>query len=163
MKPFKDRYIVILQVVGKIFFVLYLAFLIWFLIITDLYGRGDVPGAYRYNIVLFTEIRRFWEYRHSLGFFAMFTNIFGNVLIFIPFGFFMTMASQRHSFLRPLMLSFGLSLCIEVFQFFSQVGAFDVDDLFLNTIGGVLGYLIFVIANAIRHHYIRTHASESDT
>ena len=43
---------------------------------------------YHYNLVLFKEIRRFWEYRDQVGFFAMFTNLFGNVIIFIPFGFF---------------------------------------------------------------------------
>ncbi|MDD2980555.1 MAG: VanZ family protein, partial [Hespellia sp.] len=33
------------------------------------------------------------------------------------------------------------------------VGSFDVDDLLLNTIGGILGYIAFIICNAIRRHY----------
>ncbi len=85
----------------------------------------------------------------------MFTNLFGNVIIFMPFGFFMPMASKYRSFLVTLFGSFGLSLCVETFQFFSRVGSFDVDDLLLNTIGGVAGYLLFVICAAIRRRHVK--------
>ncbi len=83
----------------------------------------------------------------------MFTNLFGNVLIFVPFGFFLPMASRYRSFFGTMFYSFGLSLCVEVFQLVTKVGSFDVDDLLLNTIGGVLGYISFVICNAIRRRY----------
>ena len=78
---------------------------------------------YHYNLVLFKEIKRFWEYREQLGMFAVFTNLFGNVLIFVPFGFFMPMASKYRSLFSTLFYSFGLSLCVETFQLFSKVGA----------------------------------------
>lgn len=105
---------------------------------------------YHYNLELFKEIKRFWNYRDQVGFFAMFTNLFGNVVIFVPFGFFMPMASKYRSFFATLFYSFGLSLCVETFQLVTRVGSFDVDDLLLNTIGGVVGYIVFVIAAAIR-------------
>ena len=141
---------------GTICFVLYVGFIIYFLIFSDLYGR-PVGGMqeYRYNLVLFKEIRRFWEYRRQLGLFAVFTNLFGNILIFVPFGFFMPMASRYRSFFSTLAWSLGLSLCVEVFQFFTRVGSFDVDDLLLNTAGGVAGYVIFVICAAVRRRHVR--------
>lgn len=108
---------------------------------------------YHYNLVLFKEIKRFWEYREQLGMFAVFTNLFGNILIFVPFGFFMPMASKYRSLFSTLFYSFGLSLCVETFQLFSKVGSFDVDDLLLNTIGGVTGHVIFVICAWIRRRY----------
>ena len=40
---------------------------------------------------------------------------------------------------------FLLSLTVEVIQLISKVGCFDVDDLILNTLGAVLGYVFFVI------------------
>ncbi len=53
-----------------------------------------------------------------------------------------------------LFYSFGLSLCVETFQILTRVGSFDVDDLLLNTLGGVLGYILFSICNVIRRrHY----------
>ncbi len=128
---------------------LYIAFIIYFLIFSDWYGRSET-GIYRYNLIPFKEIRRFWEYRDQLGMAAMFTNLFGNILIFIPFGFFMPMASRIRSFSATLLCSFGLSLCVEIFQLLTRVGSFDVDDLILNTLGGVLGYLIFTAVSALR-------------
>lgn len=142
-----------IRIVGKILFVLYVAFIIYFLIFSDWYGRTGEMQEYRYNLVLFQEIKRFWEYRHQVGIFAMFTNLFGNVIIFMPFGFFMPMASKYRSFLATTFSSFGLSLCVETFQLVTKVGSFDVDDLLLNTIGGVAGYLVFVICAAIRRKH----------
>lgn len=138
-----------LRILGKILFVLYLGFLLYFLIFSDWYGRTGTQ-EYRYNLAPFKEIRRFWEYREELGVFAVFTNLFGNILIFTPFGFFISMASKTRGFFMTLFYSFGLSLCVEVFQLLTKVGSFDVDDLLLNTVGGVLGYILFLICNGIR-------------
>mgnify|MGYP003374599921 CR=1 FL=1 len=138
-----------LRGLGKVLFVLYIGFLIYFLIFSDWYGRTGEMQEYHYNLVLFKEIKRFWQYRHQLGFFAMFTNLFGNVIIFIPFGFFLPMASKYRSW------SFGLSLCVETFQLLTKVGSFDVDDILLNTIGGVTGHITFVICVAIRRRHVR--------
>ena len=141
---------------GKLLFVLYLIFLIYFLIFSDWYGREGVLEEYSYNLVLFKEIKRFIVYRETLGGFAVFTNLFGNILIFMPYGFFISMASRERGFFKTLLYSFGLSLCVEIFQLFSKVGSFDVDDILLNTAGGVLGYLSFVVCNGIRRrHHVR--------
>ena len=107
---------------------------------------------YHYNLELFKEIRRFWDYRQQVGYFAMFTNLFGNVMIFLPFGFFLPMASRYRSFFSTMFASFVLSLCVEIFQFVTRVGSFDVDDLFLNTLGGMLGYLLLILVGKWRHH-----------
>ena len=143
-----------IRTLGKVLFVLYIFFLLYFLIFSDWYGRTGVSREYQYNLVLFKEIKRFIEYREELGAFAVFTNLFGNILIFMPFGFFISMASRAIGFFMTLFYSFGLSLCVEVFQLLTKVGSFDVDDLLLNTIGGVLGYILFSICNTIRRrHY----------
>ncbi|MCB7302574.1 VanZ family protein [Bariatricus massiliensis] len=137
------------RMLGKILFILYIGFLLYFLIFSDWYGRTGGMNEYHYNLVLFKEIKRFWIYREQLGW-VSFANLFGNVLIFMPFGFFMPMASRYRSFFLTLFYSFGLSLLVETFQLFTKVGSFDVDDLLLNTIGGVIGYIFFVICNTIR-------------
>ena len=143
-----------IRTLGKVLFVLYIFFLLYFLIFSDWYGRTGVSREYQYNLVLLKEIKRFIEYREELGAFAVFTNLFGNILIFMPFGFFISMASRARGFFMTLFYRFGLSLCVEVFQLLTKVGSFDVDDLLLNTIGGVLGYILFSICNTIRRrHY----------
>lgn len=136
---------------GKVCFILYIGFIIYFLIFSDWYGRTTTGmEEYHYNLELFKEIKRFWEYRSQVGLFAMFTNLFGNVLIFVPFGFFMPMASKYRSFFSTLFWSFSLSLAVESFQLITKVGSFDVDDILLNTIGGVAGYVTFIVCAAIR-------------
>ncbi len=132
---------------GKILFCLYIIFLVYFLIFSERYGREPGAVSYRYNLVLFQEIRRFWTYRRQLGFGPFITNLAGNVLIFVPFGFFLPMASKFRSLPTTLFFSFILSLAIEMIQFMTQVGSFDVDDLVLNTLGGLIGYMIFAICH----------------
>lgn len=139
-----------IRIIGKILFVLYIIFIVYFLIFSDWYGRTGEMRDYHYNLELFKEIQRFWNYRDRVGFFVMFKNLFGNVVIFMPFGFFMPMASKYRSFFSALFYSFGLSLCVETFQLVTKVGSFDVDDLLLNTIGGAAGYTVYVICEAVR-------------
>lgn len=107
---------------------------------------------YHYNLVPFQEIERFWNYRDQLGVSA-FMNLFGNVIIFMPLGFLGAMASQHRSFIRTTLDGFLLSLIVEVFQLIAMVGRFDVDDLMLNTLGTMLGFVTFIICNIIRRMY----------
>ena len=69
-------------------------------------------------------------------------------------GFFMPMASKYRSLFSTVFYSFGLSLCVETFQLVTKVGSFDVDDLLLNTIGGLAGYILFIICAAIRRRHV---------
>ncbi len=69
-------------------------------------------------------------------------NLVGNIAVFIPFGTFLVFLPKNKgmSFIGVLALSLSLSLCLECLQAFFFIGSFDVDDLILNTSGGVLGY-----------------------
>ena len=142
-----------IRALGKVLFILYIGFIIYFLIFSDWYGRTGEMSEYHYNLVLFKEINRFWQYRDQVGLFAMFTNLFGNVLIFMPFGFFLPMASRYHSLFSTVFWSFGVSFCVETFQLLTKVGCFDVDDLLLNTIGGMAGYIVFAVCAAVRRRH----------
>ena len=143
------------RILGKILFVLYIVFVFYFLLVSEIYGRTGEMMGYHYNLVLFKEIKRFWNYREQLGMFATVSNLLGNVLIFLPFGFFMPMASKRRSFFATTFYSLLLSVIVEISQLFMQVGSFDVDDLFLNTIGGMLGFIAFAVCNVIRRNYAK--------
>ena len=143
----------IFRAVGKVLFLLYVVFLIYFLFLAEWYGRTGISEEYRYNLELFREIKRFIIYREQLGAFAVFANLAGNILIFVPYGFFISVASRARGFFKTLFFSMGLSLCVEIIQLFTRVGSFDVDDILLNTIGGVFGYIIFLICNGIRRKH----------
>lgn len=107
--------------------------------------------SYSYNLEPFKEINRFWVHRETLGIRAVLLNLVGNVLGFVPFGAILPVInSQSRSFFKILLLSFEFSFIVEGIQLVFKVGSFDVDDILLNTLGGILGYLIFVICNRIR-------------
>ena len=141
------------RAMGKVLFLLYVIFLIYFLFLAEWYGRTGVSEEYRYNLELFKEIKRFITYREQLGIFTVLTNLAGNIVIFVPYGFFISMASRSRGFFKTLFFSMGLSLCVEVTQLFTRVGSFDVDDILLNTVGGVIGYMIFLICNGVRRRH----------
>ena len=44
---------------------------------------------------------------------------------------------------------------VEVMQLLTKVGSFDVDDILLNTVGGVLGFLIYMTGDLIRRRHVR--------
>ncbi|MFH7819621.1 VanZ family protein [Neobacillus thermocopriae] len=79
---------------------------------------------------------------HSLSVLRDFSNLFGNIALFIPFGMFLVhfLKNKGISFKVVFVLSFGLSLVLECLQVISSLGIFDIDDLLLNTTGGLLGY-----------------------
>ena len=82
--------------------------------------------------------------------FLIYFLILGNIMIFVPYGFFISMAGKSMGFFKILFFSMALSLGVETIQLFTRVGSFDVDDILLNTIGGVLGYILFVVCSRIR-------------
>lgn len=146
------------RILGAVLFVLYLVLLTYFLFFAEEMGRSpDARAEYSYNLTLFKEIRRFLLYRNILGWRAVFLNIFGNVLAFMPFGFFLPVIWERtrHWYITVL-LSFAMSLLVETMQLVGKVGSFDVDDLLLNTIGGFAGYIIFVLARGVWERYSGT-------
>ena len=136
-------------------FVIYMLLLLYFLFFSEKYGRvTEAEREFRYNLVPFVEIRRFWVYRHQLGLLALMTNICGNVIGFVPYGYILPVVARRMQNGFLIVLSgFCLSLTVETIQLITRVGCFDVDDLILNTLGAALGYLLFVICNIIRRKY----------
>ena len=64
-----------IRILGKILFVLYVIFIIYFLIFSDWYGRTGEMQEYHYNLELFKEIRRFWEYRDQVGMFDVHKSV----------------------------------------------------------------------------------------
>jgi glycopeptide antibiotics resistance protein len=64
----------------------------------------------------------------------------------MPLGFFLpALCGMRKNGVLVVLSCFTLSLLVETIQLVCRLGSFDVDDLFLNTCGGLLGYLIYML------------------
>ena len=130
-------------------FLAYLLFVGYLLFFASYFGRTEEGEGYRYNLILFREIERYY----SLGmrrctWMPFVLNVVGNVAVFVPLGVYMPMLFNRcKNFFFTGLLCFMASLMAEIIQLISRVGSFDVDDLFLNTLGGLLGYILYMIWN----------------
>lgn len=133
-------------------FIIYMMLLFYVVFFAEGMGRAEAASGYKYNLTLFREIKRYWRYLgdfDSLGWIA-FLNIIGNVLAFIPFGIFLPWLSEgRIKFIPAFICGFALSLTIETVQLIFKVGCFDVDDLVLNVVGAVCGYILYIIVHGI--------------
>ena len=73
-----------------------------------------------------------------------------NILMFIPVGFTLSAVfKNKHKVIIPLIISFAFSLMIEVSQLLLKSGFFELDDLFNNTLGALVGILIYLIISKI--------------
>ncbi len=71
-------------------------------------------------------------------------NIAGNVLLFAPLGAALpALMTPLRGRLRVALVVFDVSLALEMTQYLLGIGVADVDDLLLNTLGGVLGYAAY--------------------
>ena len=74
-------------------------------------------------------------------------NFFGNVVMFMPIGFF-TGLLWRFTAAKAVFIGFLSSLFIEVSQLFLARSS-DVDDLILNSLGALFGFLIYKAMKAV--------------
>ena len=73
-------------------------------------------------------------------------NFVGNIVMFMPIGFAIPLLWREISFRKTVLLAFAGSLLIEICQYPQGRGS-DLDDLWLNTLGAILGYLLFALCN----------------
>ena len=94
--------------------------------------------------------QHFWAY--YIGYWG---NIFGNIILFIPFGFLLHYLLPAKP--RKTILLYGLftSIGIELTQLFLQIGVCDIDDVILNVMGTATG--IFLFTKAIKIIKKQTH------
>lgn len=85
---------------------------------------------------------------------AFWVNYPGNVVMFLPMGFFASLLSDKPRWWKGTLLAFSMSVFIEVFQLFVSRGT-DIDDVILNTLGGLLGHLLFVLLKNLEPKFVR--------
>ena len=77
------------------------------------------------------------------------TEIFPNIMIFVPFGVFIPIVFKRmRKIYMTALAAFTVILSIEVFQYFIGRSS-DIDDLIANLLGGMIGYGIFKILSCL--------------
>lgn len=128
----------------KLLLILYFLILIYFMFFSKKLGRIINLNTYRYNIIPFREILRFYMYREKLGFKVFLLNILGNILAFMPFGFLVpSLSNKKYGCNKIFIFALFISTFLEILQLLLTVGSFDIDDIILNSFGAILGYSLF--------------------
>lgn len=135
-----------IRILSRIAFCVYMIVLVYFLLLSDGFGRTVRRNEFHYNLIPFVEIIRFIKYRNEIGLYSVMINLVGNVVAFIPFGALIRWVINR-SVKWYVVVGYTLlfSLSVELLQLVAKVGSFDVDDLILNTLGGLLGYFVYYL------------------
>ena len=123
--------------------VLNLVFIIYILCLYYILTYQD-SGTGAINLVPFHEM-----FRYTFGSYKFMKNVVGNILLFVPFGFFVSYYLNTKKAITPAVISLIVSFSAEAIQYY--IGrVFDIDDIILNVFGGFLGYLLFVALSAIK-------------
>lgn len=123
-----------------------LIFIIYVLLLYQLLTNVETNTSGGYNLIPFTEITRY-----EVGSKLFMYNVIGNIVIFIPFGYFVSGYIKASKVSHILAVSVISSLTVEVVKL--QIGrSFDIDDIILNVCGAIIGFLLYIGLCAIKKH-----------
>ena len=109
---------------------------IWYTLDSTIFGRNDFSD-YKYKTI------PFWSYIAIYnGETFLIKEDLLNVALFVPIGFLLCYVLPYRRWWIALMFGLGLSVGIESMQLVWKRGICEFDDVFHNTIGCLIGYLI---------------------
>ena len=141
-----------------IFFILYVMLFITLTLFDGFYGRRGVTSIHwtknlfrnymqnSTNLIPFKTIIGYMKFTNNTSIRIIITNIVGNIIACMPFAFFLPLLFKRQNNLKFFTLTMILIvLIIELLQFITLSGSFDIDDLILNVLGAIILYMILKI------------------
>ncbi len=132
----EDKFVLYRELVSLVF-VIYVLFLFYIVTFQDNnYGFS--------NFIPFKEM-----FRYKIDSELFFRNVVGNILLFTPLGWFITYYTKTSKIYPAIFLSIFISIVIELIQL--NIGrVFDIDDIILNVIGGLIGYFTYMLFYKIK-------------
>lgn len=139
-KPKKNRR----NTAEKLVFLIYCGTMLWLL-----FGQrmGSVPSLENVNLIPLETVKLYLRLirgsnanlvRHA------FINLAGNVILFIPLGWFLPRIWRSlRAFWKVFLLVLLLIVLVEILQYLTGLGSCDVDDLILNVPGAMFGYVLW--------------------
>ena len=121
---------------SKILLGLYVLLLLWLVFFKFSYDIFSVLFDHQMrtiNLVPFTNFSR--------------GEVISNFIVFIPFGLLLGVNLKQTTFWQKLAFVFSFSLATEIVQYILAIGVTDVTDLIMNTLGGLLGLMLYNVSN----------------
>ena len=123
---------------ATILFLIYLALLIWIILFKLQFSISNLDKMRSVNFIPF-------YYDKEIGAVFHLTEILENVLIFVPMGIYLQMLMPKVKLYAKIMMIAGTSFLLETTQYALAIGRSDITDVLTNTIGGLLGLIVYLM------------------
>lgn len=125
---------------------IYMVILLW--IIVFKFNMKWIPddSAYLRNLPLLDRIRNFYPFQAMIeeGFYFEW-DYFMNIFVYIPLGIYLSFViKSKYKNIYIILISLFSSILFETIQLFTGWGGFDTTDMLCNTLGGIIGILVFI-------------------
>lgn len=120
------------------------------IVLTDVVGYPRLTEFKHYGLTIFNPDIQLKPFAQGMGFSDRL-----NIILFVPFGFFIaTLTRRANNVLNVIIGGFLFSLSIEIAQLFTNYRISDATDLMTNTIGSVIGFIIYSLLGLKQKHHI---------
>ena len=127
------------KTINYILILFYTFFVLWYTIL----GRGLSADS--------KQLELFWSYREWFaGNSELGMQILGNIAFFVPFGYLLSSVVKKKKEWLALLIAFLLSCSVEMLQVATHRGLFEVDDIFNNTLGALIGVALHAVIGGKR-------------
>ena len=134
----------------KVLFGLYCLLMLWLLLGQRLGHSAHIPMQLKPFATIGWFVRVLGSRADQVSRFVAWKNLLGNVIMFIPLGFFVPLLWEKNrNFLKHLGWMFAIILAVELLQYVTGLGTCDVDDLILNILGTSFGWLAWKLCPKI--------------
>lgn len=127
-----------LKAIVSVLFALYLVILVWVILFKLQFTLSDIDHTRSVNL-------RPFHYSTAAGKQFHIGEVRDNVLIFIPFGIFLSMLALRMKLRNKIFIILGTSFVLETMQYVLAIGGTDITDLITNVFGGTIGIALYAL------------------
>lgn len=121
-----------------VLFMIYVLALIWIILLKLQFSFAEIDRARSINLIPL-------QGSVIINGIVSLNEIFDNIIVFIPFGIYINMLKNKWSFIQKVLPIISVSLTFEVLQFIFAIGRTDITDLLGNTLGGIIGIIIYAV------------------
>lgn len=122
----------------------YLVVLTWIIVFKMCFSFQELPQIREINVIPFAASA-------MVNGGMNWSEVIDNVIVFIPFGAYLSLFQDGRPSWRSFWMILGLSAIFEAIQFILGIGVTDITDLMTNTSGGVIGmYLVCGVSSLLK-------------
>lgn len=130
-----------MKALSRVLLTLYLLTLLWLTLFKLSYDIPSILANYQTRSVNLVPFVTFGQTGLS--------ETVSNIIIFIPFGLLLSLNFTRVALWRLLITVFVFSVVVETLQFIFAIGTTDVTDVITNTLGGLVGLVVYRLVNKV--------------